>query len=149
MEAAGANMPGRWLRRKCVGGRGPPYCHPDCPKEHQDGTKEIVPRNIPLCRTRDEASAAHLPGPQASQEVASEIEERPAIRVVQLHWHEQRIYLRRGGASNGYSGGRWLNLTRSSGFVGSASEVEECTALHVAQPLLQAQSLHRRLWIDI
>ena len=42
-----------------------------------------------------EAVVATMPGPQASQEVTSDVEERPAMHVVQFALAEQRIYLRR------------------------------------------------------
>ena len=41
-----------------------------------------------------EAADVYVPGSQASQEVASEVEERPAMQVVQCALAERRIYLR-------------------------------------------------------
>ena len=99
------------------------------------------------CRVRVEAIGARVPSPQASQEVASEVEKRPAVQVVQLHWLALRLFMRRRGAANGNGGARWRNLSMPSQLELHKHEQRICLAVAVGDAAV-AVTAHRlqRKW---
>ena len=82
-----------------------------------------------------------MPGPQASQKVASEVEGAPRCMSCNLQWHEQRIYLRELVRTLKAVG---ANMPGTQASQEVTSDVEERPAMHVVQFALAEQRIYMR-----